>query len=72
MTAGCIHTAPVGAKAEIRDTVRKVVGTDLVGARGASARDQQKIDVTAAGLCGAGVWSRADCTRHDAAKGGAW
>jgi hypothetical protein len=65
-------SAPVGAKLEIRDTVRKVVGTDLVGARGATARDQQKIDVTAAGLCSASVWTRSECARHGAAKGGAW
>ena len=55
--AGCSTTAPVGAKAEIRDTIRVVVGTDLIGARGASERDQRKIDITVAGLCSALVWT---------------
>ena len=73
VTAGCSTTGTVGAKAEIRETVRGVVGTDLIGARGATARDQNKIDATAAGLCGAGVWTRSECARHDAAKSrGGW
>ncbi|MBB99121.1 MAG: hypothetical protein CML67_06245 [Rhodobacteraceae bacterium] len=62
--AGCMTTAPVGAKAEIRETIRVVVGTDLIGARGATARDQRKIDVTAAGLCNAQVWTGPECRRH--------
>lgn len=66
-TAGCTTTGPVAAKSKIRDTIRTVAGTDLVGARGASERDQQKIDATAAGLCRAGVWTRSECARHDAA-----
>ncbi len=71
--AGCTTTAPVGAKAEIRETIRVVVGTDLIGARGATARDQRKIDITVAGLCGAGVWTRSECARYDAAKSrGGW
>ena len=67
VTAGCSTTGTVGAKAEIRDTIRVVVGTDLIGARGASERDQRKIDVTAAGLCSARVWTGPECRRHDAA-----
>jgi hypothetical protein len=62
--AGCTTTAPVGAKSEIRETIRVVVGTDLIGARGASERDQRKIDVTAAGLCSAKVWTGTECRRH--------
>jgi len=46
------------------DGLRAVVGTSLVGARGATPQDQIKIDETAAGLCGAGVWSKTDCARH--------
>jgi hypothetical protein len=44
--------------------LRKVVGTSLVGARGATPTDQLRIDETAAGLCGAGVWTRTECARH--------
>lgn len=62
--AGCTTTAPVGAKAEIRETIRVVVGTDLIGARGASERDQRKIDITVAGLCSAQVWTGPECRRH--------
>ena len=64
VTAGCSTTGTVGAKAEIRETIRVVVGTDLIGARGATARDQRKIDVTAAGLCNAQVWTGPECRRH--------
>ncbi|MFJ1307868.1 hypothetical protein [Agrobacterium sp. P15N1-A] len=44
--------------------LRRVVGTDLVGARGATQEDQRKIDRTVAGLCGGDVWSRDECARH--------
>lgn len=59
--AGCstLRPAPVSA-----DGLRTVVGTSLVGARGATAPDQRKIDETAAGLCGAGIWTRSECARH--------
>ncbi|WP_428832904.1 hypothetical protein [Pseudaminobacter soli (ex Li et al. 2025)] len=46
------------------DGLRKVVGTSLIGAKGATPADQLKIDETAAGLCGAGVWSASECARH--------
>lgn len=44
--------------------LRRVVGADLVGARGASAEDQRKIDRTVVGLCAAHVWTRGECARH--------
>lgn len=63
--AGCgDRTRAVAPKAAIRDTVREVVGTDLIGARGATVRDQDKIDATAAGLCNAQVWTGPECRRH--------
>lgn len=68
--AGCTTSGPVAVKNEIRETIRTVAGTDLIGARGASQHDQQKIDATAAGLCRAGVWTRPECTRHDVAASG--
>nr|WP_246747076.1 hypothetical protein [Nitratireductor aquibiodomus] len=46
------------------DGLRDVVGTSLIGARGATADDQRKIDETAAGLCGGGIWSPTECARH--------
>lgn len=46
------------------DGLRPVVGTSLIGARGASRNDQAKIDETAAGLCGAAVWTPSECALH--------
>lgn len=58
---------------DLKGSARLIVGTSLVGARGASPRDQGAIDETVAGLCGAGVWTRSECARHDAAaSGGGW
>ncbi|MFC3754320.1 hypothetical protein [Aquamicrobium ahrensii] len=59
MLAGCGTSAPANVKG-----LSQVVGTDLVGARGASAADQRKIDRTVVGLCAGGVWSKQDCARH--------
>ncbi|HEV7306428.1 hypothetical protein [Ensifer sp.] len=44
--------------------LRGVVGTDLVGAHGASAIDQRKIDRTIVGLCAADIWTKAECRKH--------
>ena len=47
--------------------LRRVVGTDLVGARGATDLDQRKIDRTVAGICAVkGIWTRDECTAHGA------
>jgi hypothetical protein len=45
-----------------------VVGTDLIGARGATPADQRKIDRTVVGICAASVWSNAECARHGEAQ----
>lgn len=44
---------------------RAIVGTSLLGARGATVKDQDSIDDAVAGLCGAGSYTRAECARHD-------
>ncbi|MCJ8030000.1 hypothetical protein KYK30_31710 [Shinella yambaruensis] len=62
--AGCGTSAPADVTG-----LRRVVGTDLVGARGATAGDQRKIDRTVVALCAAGVWSRPDCEQHGGAGG---
>lgn len=46
------------------DGLRKAVGTDLIGAQGKTAKDQAGIDGTAAGLCGANIWTKSECARH--------
>ena len=63
--AGCSTSPGVNASKDLQtDTVRGVVGNALVGAKGATPADQDKIDDTAAGLCGAHVWTQAECARH--------
>lgn len=69
--AGCTSTQAVSAsKQKLNLTARAIVGTSLVGARGATPADQDKIDETAAGLCGAGAWTKTECTAHDEAGRG--
>lgn len=63
--AGCSTSQAVNAKkTPLANSARAIVGTSLIGAKGATASDQNKIDETAAGLCGAGVWRPSECARH--------
>ena len=66
LTVGCASTSgPVSAGSEdIAAGTRAIVGTSLVGVKGATPADQEGIDDTAAGLCGASVWTKAECQRH--------
>ncbi|NRQ14616.1 hypothetical protein [Ensifer sesbaniae] len=67
--AGCTSTGRVNAsKEQLNLTARAVVGTSLIGARGATPADQDKIDDTVAGICGARVWTKEECSAHDAAR----
>ncbi|HTO29906.1 MAG TPA: hypothetical protein VL202_01810 [Pararhizobium sp.] len=69
--AGCSSTQQVSAsKQKLNLTARAIVGTSLVGAWGATPRDQDKIDEAVAGLCGAGAWTKAECMAHDEAGQG--
>lgn len=61
MLAACSTSRPVPASG---DGLRGVVGTSLIGAHGATDADQLKINETAAGLCGAGVWTKTECAWH--------
>ena len=56
---GCGTSAPSGVEG-----LRRVVGADLIGARGATPADQRKIDRTVVGLCAGKIWSRAECAAH--------
>jgi hypothetical protein len=63
--AACTTSQRVSAsKQSLSSTTRAIVGTSLIGARGATPKDQDKIDDTAAGLCGAGVWTTSECRAH--------
>ncbi|NOV17893.1 hypothetical protein E5S70_17730 [Ensifer adhaerens] len=67
--AGCTSSARVSASKErLNQAARSIVGTSLIGVRGATAADQDKIDDTVAGLCGAKAWTQAECERHDLAR----
>lgn len=57
--AGCQHTAPGSTEA-----VRRIVGTDLIGVRGATPEDQRKINRTVVGICAPGIYTREECARH--------
>ena len=65
MVAGCTTSVPGDApKPKLTNSARAIVGTSLIGAKGATPADQDKIDDTAAGLCGAAVWTASECARH--------
>ncbi|MGU3575628.1 hypothetical protein ACLBWZ_08845 [Brucellaceae bacterium C25G] len=55
----CGHSAPANVNG-----VRSVLGTDLMGARGATDADQRKIDRTIVRGCAGGVWSKDECAKH--------
>ena len=65
LLGACSTSRPATAdKTDIRNSLRPIVGTTLVGAKGATPVDQDKIDETAAGLCGAGIWTKSECAKH--------
>lgn len=59
MLAGCGTSAPANVAG-----LRNVVGTDLIGAVGATDKDQRKIDRTVVGICAASIWAKAECAEH--------
>lgn len=66
--AACTSTPQVNAaKSQLQSTARSIVGTSLIGARGATPKDQEKIDETVAGVCGAKTWTAEECAAHDKA-----
>lgn len=61
LLAACSTTKPAPVSS---DGLRRVVGTSLIGAQGKTPADQAKINETAAGLCGGGIWTKSECARH--------
>lgn len=57
--AACTTSAPANVGG-----LRRVVGTDLIGARGATPADQRAIYRTVVGICAADIWTRRECARH--------
>ena len=65
MLVACGTTPGLDAsKKQLTGSARAVVGTSLIGAQGASDRDQDKIDDTVAGLCATRTWTKEECRRH--------
>ena len=68
IVTGCTTSQQVSAsKDRLNSSTRAVVGTALIGTKGATDKDQDNIDDTAARLCGARVWLPSECQRHGAA-----
>ncbi|MDH4991025.1 hypothetical protein QEZ48_09300 [Aquamicrobium lusatiense] len=66
--SACTTSQQVAASSvRLNDSARRIVGTSLVGARGATSADQDKIYDTVAGLCAAKTWTPGECLRHDQA-----
>lgn len=59
MLAGCGTSGPANVQG-----LRRVVGTDLIGARGATDADQRKIDRTVVRFCAGSIWTRKECSLH--------
>lgn len=51
-------------KTDFVKTARSIVGTELIGTKGATPEDQDGIDDTVAGICGAKVWTKEECELH--------
>lgn len=63
--ASCTTSKPgSAAKDDIARGARAIIGTSLIGARGATDRDQDKIDDTVAGACSVGTFNKTECRRH--------
>lgn len=45
-------------------SLRRIMGTDLIGAKGATPEDQRKIDRTMVGPCANKVFTSAECQKH--------
>lgn len=66
---GCGSPVAVSATKDKQvQTVRRVVGTSLVGAHGRTKADQDAIDTTATRLCAVRAWTAAECAKHDGAE----
>lgn len=67
IAAGCTTSKPGNAaKADLAKGTRAIIGTELIGTRGATPRDQDNIDDTVAGACAVGVYGPEECERHNA------
>lgn len=64
LLAGCNTTSKLASAGAI-DDIRRAIGTELPGTRGATPRDQDAIDDTIAGACKVGIYKPQECRRHN-------
>ena len=63
--AGCTTSRQGSAGTEdLAKAARSIMGTELIGTRGATPQDQDNIDDTVAGACAVGTYSKVECRRH--------
>lgn len=63
--AGCTTSQQGSAgKEDLAKAARGIIGTSLIGTKGASTRDQDNIDDTVAGACAVGTFTTTECLRH--------
>jgi hypothetical protein len=66
LLASCTTSPKLNAGTDrIATATRQIVGTSLIGAKGATQNDQDKIDDSVAGLCGAGSYKANECATHE-------
>lgn len=62
---GCTTSKQGSAgKEDLARSARSIFGTELIGTRGATPRDQDNIDDAVAGACAVGSYSPIECRRH--------
>lgn len=65
ITTGCTTSKQGSAgKEDLARSTRAIIGTSLIGTKGATPRDQDNIDDTVAGACAVGTFNKDECRRH--------
>ena len=68
ITAGCTPSVRESAwTPDLARAARGIMGTELIGTKGATKQDQDNIDDTVAGACSVGVYNPTECQRHEEA-----
>lgn len=64
IASACLQSCTTSGPRSV-SALGNIVGTNLAGAKGATAQDQDKIDRTVARLCAGGVWNKSTCESHN-------
>lgn len=67
LIAGCTTTQPKlnAGTSDLSRSVRGVIGTSIIGSRGATQKDQNNIDDVVAGACAVKAFTESECEKHD-------